>query len=270
MIRSAVAAGAFATLLLASPAHAQSSGPAPCGDPTGGEIVGVVFYPSGVDASTDGRRLSLIQGSTVLCTAESEDRNAFRFRGVPPGRYEVLFAQPGMMGTRVEVEVSLGVAAQLQIEAELVDVLVGCRRWMASCSDVLAVTPPPSLSGAARDEFLFWQAALALAGAAAGGTEPWVACLGAYPNEALRSALFVIHRDFAPAEECGVPVSGYGIATHTPTGRPARIVTMRVQGEGENRVLEFSNVQATRDRYAYVCPLTGVAGQVQLGRCVPV
>lgn len=257
-----------AMIAVVGAAEAQEMAGRSCDGREGGVVAGVVTYED-PDHSSRGRGVYLMRAGEVFCsgaTRGGDDR--FLFTDVPPGRYRVHLASLGVYPPDpLPVEVSAEDTVHVEIVARPEDALDECRVRSPSCAETLDVDPPAELPASQTRAFLYWRAALALAGAGTRSSGNWLACLDPFPDERLRQALTQIHPDIVPAAECRLGELPTGAMTHVPTGRPARVVRIQRIETVDGPILRIS-YHLTRLHGAWLrCPLSDDPSGVTIGRC---
>lgn len=240
-----------------------------CGDRQGGVIAGRLVYED-ERLSRSGRGIDLLVSESTRCMASGLDDGTFVFFNVPPGRPRLRVAPLFISAPdSLFVDVIAGDTAHVEVWLGYEDAMADCIRDEPSCREILAVPVPSELTQSEREEFRFWQAALALARVGQPSMGDRVICLGGeVPTTAVYSAFGAFHSNLVPSEECSVRGR---IVVHDPTDRPAMFLTVAVvdspfgsipQDVPDGPILEVSQFGRTTR-----CGLvTGLDGR-QLGRC---
>lgn len=255
-------------LTLALPAAAIAQIPAgACGDESGGVIIGSITVDDTPAARAEFVRPSaaLLMDDALVCTTRVVGDSRFEFTDVPPGQYEVSAGSAG--SRRVQAVVKPGDTARVDVLVVPEDALARCAERSPECAAVLEVEPPDPLSPDERDAFTYWRAALARAAAERDADEEWVACLEPYPDGSLRSAITRLHSEIAPRDQCGYAPQAER-STHTPTGRPATVLSVEVTEAEEGRLLWLSYYMGRHYGAQLRCPLRGEPGEAVIGRCI--
>lgn len=193
------------------------------------------------------------------CTVTSTDSGVFEFRNVPTGQWQLRLA--GLQFDSIapiSVNVDGDSVIRLVIPVSRTNALSRCMS-LGSCAGILTQRLPSEVV-VDTDKQLYllgYRLSIALAGEGWGQDGTWVACLDD-SDEVVRTVR-QMYPEVAPRTECHIPRPApdfaHRLATHVPTGRPARLIQRPVIDDisPQTARLSLGYTEAARAGKGYTC-----------------